>query len=1628
MVLSLLQDGHLIGFWPLNEPSGSPYFRNYGYTYGGKPSGISFDFHVHNADDGDNSYQSEWPGRADYFDAASGITYRGFLMQSEYEVSAQYPHANVLCLGHGDFNTRRASLPGSTPNSGITAGFWVKPTTNGYQGYINNGNGKFEQARGNAVLYRGDDDFVIMAGVSGSLAGGAQFDSSEFGGPPQLRAYAYVAAGKTANPVTSTVSAAVVETPIESGAFQHIAFSFEYVDGNNNVLKIYKNGQLAASQTTAVDSTFNTSSLANNFWSIGGTSDASASNTREYLGTTGWNKLVSGVYLFNRVLSDAEVENIHNYGGFQIGDGRFPEPGDAIALDDDKLGGLYGFWAHDYEEVSTKKAPLITPENIGDDSFIVTAPGPFNSIGFAKVITSPFESVVSSGVTNTLVDNQSFSLGGHFRLSDIIGNEYLRSMAFSLGSVGTNESQAGVTDSTACFVVTVDGITQNIFAKFFPFGDTSASTVELVSPFYQISNRVSTHIGIAYDDQTNGVALYLDGEQAASGTVDPNFRQIVNGVIGSGFPVCVLGGVSNQDINSWAFTSFNPAGINSAINSFTVIGRPLKNSEFRALAASGIDISPIYRTPHDPRIMGYWPCSDFQLGDSNIEDRAANWRNYAGNMAFSLSDGQWDVIQATDTGGPWFTIDPFGESRATIPELASFGNLGVTSGCFTLQGGSPGSQADASNANQNSSAGNFSTRFRFLERDTDLAASTPATALWLFEVTPSGSIPQLSDGHGQDEEFNSSVLIHGDSDDNLKFYLTSINANNPDPQGFDAGTGASGISLVVTAENTAIADIPLASGNVSYGVPNKVAFLFEKAERYNIAPNSSDLVRCRLYIDETPVFERLIAQNTADIWFNDAGLSVDATVTLGSVCLGPSVNADISSATVGLGDIYVRNVAFLRGLFFGDDLEHFVSSGILDISPVPGYTAQDSSTAVNIGDSDLRALWRFNGAESGERDLTINGNDFTLLAKQVIDTGAFSNNNVEGAYNMRFMPGPLANSDLGVRCSGITYNSDNLAFEPVPFFVGSGIGHDPTQSFTVCLRFCARAVTVGVSNDADVVLCYGVCPPNAITTSTNDNYSWTISYDASESLKLTAATNGGMYLSNISNAAQANQIEVGAQVSTLGRDDNTYELFRKGSTGPPHKDSFDHYAFTVDYSNSLVRAYMNGVLIDEKRLPGTIQDPLDDAAKLLSVFTHQTDSPWNFTNSLSNDYSIITDVALFDRALTEAEVRYIAFNGIDSAPATEASGIIGGYVQGQDVGSGIIGGYSRGQETASGIIGAFIPGAFLASGIAGGYVSGVVFGEGTIGGFVQGLDIVSGIMGGWITGAELGSGVIAGYIAGQDVGSGLIGGLIVGVIPGTGTVGGYVAGRGIGSGLTGGYILGGLKGNFDFDAGFTIEAIAAENFDAQLEIAKTIGSDFDAKLIIFQDESTPLVDIIVPDITVSGLVPPFNQYFVGVASGQQGKTISKTRWNFGDLSPTVSVSESGAGFYPVQHQFTGSGFYIVRFEAIDSDGIHNSATRIVNAASGIDPVIVSLSGVPRSGPAGLIVDFETNIDIVPENVSIVSQLLSYGDGQSTISFNPTHVYTEPGTYKPIWCVRDSRGVIWCDSLEAGNDFLLNGGY
>lgn len=1625
---NLIDDGHLVGYWPLNEPSGAPYFHNYSNTYGGKPSGISFDMHVHIADNANDGGLSEWPGTTSMFNQESGVTYQGFLMQSDYQQGLlNFEHCKVLGVGMGDQPTKTATTFPRIAQSGFTLGAWIMPTTDGLIGYpVTGGNGKFEQARGNAAIYRGDDDDVICMGVSGMLTGGAQFESTEFGGPHRLTAFAYITEAKGTNPDTSN-GALALETPVESGRYTHVAISYRYLGGSNNEFVLYKDGRVASSGITSADvdsANFTTSA----FWTIGGTSDGNNINSFDYLGATGWNKMISGVYYFNRVLHEGEVLEMHDCGGLQADDGTQPKPATPVSLSDPKLLAYYPFNSA-FEDVSANKQPLIAPFDPGQTDFLIAAPGPYGKGGIMKTGNSPVETVCSSGVTNGLVDNVSFTIAGFFVLPDFTSIEYLRGMMCSLGSVRERQDLLSLSNSTACFMMTIDdatGTNKEVFAIFHPDGTANGNTVTLKAPTYEMGDRFGTHFAIAYDDQTNGVALYMHGEMQASGTVSGNFRNQIDGVIGSGFPLCIAGGIEDQDIYSgWAFTTNNPAGLNLETHNVAVFGRPLLESEINYLARNSMDISDLDRGVHDSRLMGFWPATDFEYGDSHVEDRAQNWRSFAGNLAFGLPEGMWVEIESTDTEGPWYTFDPFG-NRSDLPELASFGNLGMTSGIFISQGGSPGARVNSQSLNSRNSASDWAARYQLVEEDNDVETHHMNRGLWYFEVTPSGAIPDAVND-GSNTEFNSLVLNFGNSIDNLRFYLTSVNSDSADALGTDAGTGPSGVSLVV-ATNAGSTDTMVASGNVNFGVPNNVLFSYEYAHPFANNLSAADDLFVKLYINGEKVYQSTVIQNVANLWTDDSPLSFDGCLSVGGIVAGSTAANQISTDNAGLGEIYMRNIAFMRGVFSEDDIAYFAASGINIDSPLPGYIAQDVSTQVTIADSNLQGYWRFSGGESGELDLTVNANNLSLLGKEILEGGGFSSSNIEGLNNFRFMPGPLIGSDLGVRCSGITYGGDTPVTNTTSFFAGSGIGHDPTSSFSIGFRLAARQETNSSSNDADVILAYGVIPATATNSSTDPNYGWTVSIDAAEGIKFVGSTTGNMYMNNVANSAQAGQVEVGAQFSTSAKPDNTFEVFRQGSLGPPHVDAYNHYCYTVDYENSRIRCFMNGVLVHDRHLPSEgLQDPADPTARLLTFFNHQVDEPWNFASNLQNDEALLTDLFLFDRALTEAEVRYITFNGIDAATGSAISGVTGGYLRGQDTASGIVGGYSRGQDNMSGVIGGYIPGGIIASGLMGGYVSGIIFGTGTLGGFVQGLDTVSGIAAGYIVGVEIGSGMLAGYIRGSEVGSGIFGGLILAGQAASGAMGGLMFASDQASGILGGYMLGGLQGNFEFDANFTVEAIAAENFDAQLEIAKTAASDFDAKLIIFQDEATPLVDIIVPDSTVTGLVPPFNQYFVGVASGQQGKTISQTRWNFGDFSPIVTVAESGVGMYPVQHNFASSGFYVVRFEAIDSDGVHATATRIVNAASGIDPVIVSLSGVPRSGPAGLTVDFSTSIDILPPGVSVVARLLNFDDGQTTIAFNPTHVYTEPGVYKPIWTVRDSRGIIWCDSLEAGNDFLTNGG-
>jgi len=121
---NFINDGSLIGFWPLNEPSGAPVFLNWSPARSNLPSGISFDFHVAQAES-QNAAQvkSLWPGTTSIFNPESGVTYNGFMVQGYWKLGADSsPFSRYLVLGNGCSQIREQTLAPNVAQSGFTAG------------------------------------------------------------------------------------------------------------------------------------------------------------------------------------------------------------------------------------------------------------------------------------------------------------------------------------------------------------------------------------------------------------------------------------------------------------------------------------------------------------------------------------------------------------------------------------------------------------------------------------------------------------------------------------------------------------------------------------------------------------------------------------------------------------------------------------------------------------------------------------------------------------------------------------------------------------------------------------------------------------------------------------------------------------------------------------------------------------------------------------------------------------------------------------------------------------------------------------------------------------------------------------------------------------------------------------------------------------------------------------------------------------------------------------------------------------------------------------------------------------------------------------------------------------------
>lgn len=1615
-----LNDFALLGYWPLNEPSGTPLHYNYTEAdpdpaNNGRIDGLSYHLHVHTTNADTFEPRAFFPG-SQISNMTSGTNTLGYVCNGTYDQTPNDdgPFEKVLVVGtaypnEGNRGTQGGVAIPQVAQSGFTVGFWVLPQTSGFVEVPNLATPRLESSIAHALVSQGISSQGFAIGVSGfprNDATGSNFVEDYVNTRQrQLRAYAHYMG-------SSDLTSVLLDTPIESGRYTHIAATYRFNAINDNEWVLYKDGRVEGSGTSTFELTeTGATTFADIPMIVGG---FSLNGTRVEW-ATGFGHMISGLYAFRRVLDEGEMLEMHNQGGIQPGSRTTPAipEGTAISIDDDAVIGYYPFLSPGYPDASKNRNPLYCQVDEGKDGQIIGYTGPFGDRGgyLNDGATSPTDALVCGSGTMELlrqaINDQGFTIS--FWAEPEGGASYPANIMAAFGGSNGSSITLSLTTFSAGMVCCVDdeagANSPRTKVVFYTDGDPAQQTIlrQLGTDAYP---HLLHHVAILFSNPDKGVALYVDGEFQASGTVDARYNTHLTNLIGSGLGLCFNGGIADADPTTFVTNG----GQDSAITEIGIFNRPLRADEIVFLSQSGIDLSKNYYTPNDPRLRAYWNCKN-SIGDNPlyVEDRARVWNRRPLPLTRAEPAFRWSIISDAAATSPFIPVDLFGDERTLGAVYDGFGDLGITSGVYAVYGGSDITLDIATVADNKSSLNSSVLRLRPAVGQRD--SSTPflnEEYILSFEVTPSGNIPNSTSALNR--EFNSVLTSISDGvttaiRQQFVSYLTTINANNPDPAGFDAGTGASGVSIVFEGIDgnpaTAGTTYGLLSGVLTYGVPNKVMFHMKPVNPHTYTETAGgSVMEIDLYVEGNKVNSRRLTANEAKIWSDQApdATAADQVIEIGGYAVDDAQTGDQASYDTGLGDIYMREIFIAKGKFSPHDVSFFAQSGIARSSTLNGFNDQATTSIVRVNDSRLAGYYRFTGGPggSGHLDLSSLGNNLSNLAEQAIND-AVTINGDSYAFNVRWVPGPLKQSrltanigDILGQASGITVfgNTPGSAGDSLPVFAVSGTKFDdPQNGFSVGFWYSYQD-DVATTNDYRAILSYGQIPGTAIDTSTLEA-SWAVVVDDLENIKLVLSKDGRFYVDPSANAAKAGSLEVGTQslpLSYLGEVSN--DITRQGIMSSPHGDSWNHYAWTFNASTGRVNFYFNGSLADTRLFSSngsvdTLNTPSSDSYKILTVLTGQT-SPWTWSNTAFDDAGVLTDVFYFDAPLDENEIRYIAFNGIAESDTPQSSGIIGGHVYASDLGSGNIGGWLRGFDEGSGIIGAWIEGGIAVSGI--------------VGGFIRAQGQASGIIGGWLTGFDTSSGVI---------------------------VGGQIFATIVASGIAGGWINGGLSGAVQFDGNFNIEAASGVDFDSFVHILRKSSADFDAKLEIYEAECPPEVSIVIPETTISGLAPPFNQYFVGFASGLQGKTINSTKWSFGDFTPSVAGSESGSspGYYPVQHRFAASGFYVVKFQAVDSDGKTASALRYVHAASGIDPVSISLSGVPQIGEAELVVDFDQNYNSIPPGVSISASLLDLDNGNTTIQSNPTIIYTQPGIYKPIWCVRDSRGVIWCDSLEPGNDLI-----
>lgn len=428
------------------------------------------------------------------------------------------------------------------------------------------------------------------------------------------------------------------------------------------------------------------------------------------------------------------------------------------------------------------------------------------------------------------------------------------------------------------------------------------------------------------------------------------------------------------------------------------------------------------------------------------------------------------------------------------------------------------------------------------------------------------------------------------------------------------------------------------------------------------------------------------------------------------------------------------------------------------------------------------------------------------------------------------------------------------------------------------------------------------------------------------------------------------------------------------------ENNWIHLAAVCNLEQERVDIYMSGVWVgtDAYTQSGMwlAECPIADNDGYFRLF-------YNPTNTTAYALSgVLDEMILFNYPLTSGQVADFYNNQSGFLdPAARASGSFGSYIDGYQ------------PPQASGSQGGFISASLEASGLIGGYISGVPIYE---------------------------SGLIGAYIEVGTTASGLVGAYLPAILDNNDYFGGWIRASGTAGAYEGAYLRGvePVDQAANFVAFYNIIGRDKEEFDAQVQVAKSLGVDFDAMAVVYRDELKPECEILTPATAQSGTTVPVSYAFEAQASGLQNKNIYRTWWFFSDDTSTSGSEITGSGTYYTEHTFAEQGVFDVLFVAMDEKGLITTCRRQINTASGYVLPEISLTATPESGIVPLEVAFSGVINSAP--VEILDEYIYFGDGtRSPSTQNILKMYPVIGCYIPVYRVRDASGYIVTDTTIVG---------